>query len=89
MKWTREKEIAAAVILAICISPAMAAPDKACVRERMRDFGVGPTQAKRMCDPKNVVKPNEYGWVCYVDPEIKIVKEKGVGARLKRDAICE
>jgi hypothetical protein len=52
-------------------------------------FDVGTAQAKRICDPKNAVKPDEYGWVCEVDPQIRFHKEKGVGARLKRDAICE
>jgi hypothetical protein len=65
-------------------------PDKACVRELQEVFTDMETkQAKRICDPKNKVKPNEYGWVCYVDPEMKIVKEKGHGTRLKQDAICD
>jgi hypothetical protein len=80
--------VVAAIVLA-CISPAMAAPDKSCIREMREVFGVGTKQAKRMCDPKIVAKPNEYGWVCEVDPEIKIYKLKGHGTRLKRDVVCE
>ena len=41
--------------------------------------------AKRICDPKNDVKPNQLGWGC---EEFKFYKVKG-GARLKRDAVCE
>jgi hypothetical protein len=78
-----------AAALTVAIS-ALAAAEGACVRELREVFtDMGTKQAKRICDPKNAVKPHEYGWVCYVDPEIKIVKEKGQGARLKRDAICE
>jgi hypothetical protein len=66
-----------------------------CIREVRETFGVRVTEAKRICDPKNAVKPHEYGWVCQVDgpkdegPYPKYYKAKGVGARLKRDALCE
>ena len=49
----------------------------------------GMTAAKRLCDPKNfVTDPNEYGWVCYVGGG-GIVREKGTGAKQKKDAVCE
>jgi hypothetical protein len=47
----------------------------------------GTAQAKRICDTKNSVKPNEYGWLC--EGGGKISKVKGAGARRKRDAVCE
>jgi hypothetical protein len=62
---------------------------QACIREMKEVFGVNTAKAKRMCDPKTGVKPNEYGWVCEVDPKIRLYKAKGVGTRRKRDAICE
>jgi hypothetical protein len=62
---------------------------QACIREMKEVFGVNTAKAKRMCDPKTYVKPNEYGWVCDVDPKIKLYQLKGEGARRKEDAICE
>jgi hypothetical protein len=66
-----------------------------CIRDLQATFGMGLAQAKRICDPRNNVKPNEFGWICQVDgpkeagPYPKYHREKGSGARLKRDAVCE
>jgi hypothetical protein len=72
------------------ITPAEAKFDRAaCIRDA-REAGFDIAQAKRACDPKNRVKPNEFGWVCYVSDGRPIFrKEKGAGARRKRDAVCE
>ena len=61
--------------------------DRACIREQSKTFDVA--AAKRICDPKNYVKPNQLGWLCEPGSDgHKIIKGKG-GARRKRDAICE
>jgi hypothetical protein len=59
--------------------------DDACLRE-MREIGITRAQAKRICDPKNQVKPDEFGWVCEGSTLSRV---KGEGSRLKRDALCE
>jgi hypothetical protein len=76
-------------ILMASITAAAAKVDKACLRE-LRELGITPpaAQAKRMCDPKNKVKPHEWGWLCE-GTGTKFTKVKGQGARLKRDAVCE
>jgi hypothetical protein len=68
-------------------SAAVAKVDRACMREAQETFGTA--QAKRICDTKNSVKPNEYGWVCESAESAKISKVKGAGTRRKRDAVCE
>jgi hypothetical protein len=73
-------------ILMASITTAVAKVDRACMREARETFGTA--QAKRICDTKNSVKPNEYGWVCE-GSKISKSKVKGFGARLKRDAVCE
>ena len=77
-----------AIVLA-SIAAAVAEVDRGCLRE-LRELGITPppAQAKRMCDPKNKVKPNEFGWLCDGDGGTPY-RVKGAGARLKRDAICE
>jgi len=60
---------------------------RACVRGEVGEV-FGRKQAKRICNPANYVKPPRLGWVCEVDPEIKIYKAPG-GAKRRRDAICE
>ena len=75
------------VILIASVTAAAAKVDKACIREQSKTFGVA--AAKRICDPKNYVKPNRLGWVCELGSEgHKIIKAEG-GARRKRDAVCE
>ena len=71
-------------------SPAAAKVDRACLRRRSRELGITPpaAQAKRVCNPKNKVKPHEWGWLCE-GAGTKIYKVKGAGARLKRDVLCE
>ena len=48
-----------------------------------------PAQAKRICDAKNQVKPNEWGWVSEAPSSGTLSRIKGQGARLKRDVLCE
>lgn len=61
--------------------------DRDCIREQSETFGVA--AAKRICDSKNYVKPNQLGWLCQIEgDEVKFHKGEG-GARLKRDVICE
>jgi hypothetical protein len=88
MAMTKLATFALAVLMA-SITAAVAEVNRDCLRE-LREMGITPpaAQAKRMCDPKNKVKPNEYGWVCE-GMGAKFSKVKGQGARLKRDAICE
>jgi hypothetical protein len=71
-------------ILMVSVVAAAAKVDRACMREARETFGTA--QAKRICDTKNSVKPNEYGWLC---EGAKISKVKGAGTRRKRDAVCE
>jgi hypothetical protein len=74
-------------ILMASITAAAAKVDRACIRDARETFGTA--QAKRICDPKNYVKPNQLGWVCELGSEgPKFYKAKG-GARRKRDAVCE
>jgi hypothetical protein len=57
--------ITAAVCLALTALPAHGKQSRrACIREMLKTFVTDTAQAKRMCDPKNAVKPNEFGWVC-------------------------
>ena len=77
------------LVLGVVLLAAVAAhaEDRKCIREMSLMFGM--TAAKRLCDPKNfVTDPNEYGWVCYVGGG-GIVREKGTGAKQKKDAVCE
>jgi hypothetical protein len=54
-----------------------------------RNEGFDIAAAKRMCDPKTVVKPGQLGWVCeHVDGKTVITKGEG-GTRRKSDAVCE
>ena len=73
-------------ILMVSVVAAAAKVDRACMREARETFGTA--QAKRICDTKNSVKPNEYGSVCEAERG-KIYKVKGAGTRRKRDAVCE
>ena len=77
-----------AIVLA-AIAAAVAEVDRGCLRE-LRELGITPppAQAKRMCDPKNKVKPNEWGWRCDGGGG-EPYKVKGEGARFRRDTICE
>jgi hypothetical protein len=77
--------ILGALIMLASITAAVAKVDRACMLEARETFGTA--QAKRICDTKNSVKPNEYGWLC--EGGGKISKVKGAGARRKRDAVCE
>jgi hypothetical protein len=74
------------VIVLASITAAVAKIDKACLRE-MRELGITPAQAKRICDPKYDAKPHEWGWVC--EGSSTLSRVKGQGARLKRDVLCE
>jgi hypothetical protein len=62
--------------------------DDACLRE-LRELGITPAQAKRMCDPKNQAKSHEWGWVCEAPGSGALSRVKGQDARLKRDVLCE
>jgi hypothetical protein len=75
-------------ILMASITAAAAKVDRACLRE-VRELGITPAQAKRICDTKNQVKPNEWGWVCEAPGSGTLSRVKGQGARLKRDVLCE
>ena len=70
----------------------MAAPakadDKDC-RRQLQEMRFTPKEAKRLCDPKNLVGPNEWGWVCENPGAGILTRIKGEGVRLKRDALCE
>ena len=86
MAMTKLTIFALAVLMA-SITAAVAEVDSDCLRY-MRELGTTLAQAKRMCDPKNKVQPNEYGWRCDGGGGTPY-RFKGEGARLKRDAICE
>jgi hypothetical protein len=78
--------VLAGVLLAASIGTVQA-EDRKCIREMMELTAGNMTAAKRLCDPKNfVTDPNEYGWVCY-DGGRSVVREKGEGAKQKRDAL--
>jgi hypothetical protein len=76
------------VILIASITAVAAKVNRACLRELSKTFDV--YGAKRLCDPKNFVKPNQLGWVCEYSNERGhyIIKGKG-GARRKSDVTCE
>jgi hypothetical protein len=69
-------------------TPAAAAKvDVACLRD-LQEAGITLADAKRVCDPKNKVKPNEFGWLCDGGGGTPY-RVKGQGARLRRDSVCE
>jgi hypothetical protein len=71
------------VLLAATAAQADTADRNKCIRENTKVFGE--VNAKRICDPRNYVSdPNEYGWVCSSP-----VREKGMGAKQKKDMICD
>jgi hypothetical protein len=80
----------AALFLATGAVPADAKDKyRICLRE-LQNAGITKADAKRGCNPKNYVKPNEYGWVCE-NPEgpTTMSRIKGQGTYRKQDAICE
>ena len=76
-----------ATALAMLAVPAHAEIDKTCFNAAKRDFGL--TAAKRVCDSKYSVKPNELGWSCERGREPVCIKDTPGGPRLKRDASSE
>ena len=67
-------------ILIASITAAAAKVDRACIRDAREIFGTA--QAKRICDPKNRVKPNQLGWFCELSDSEgpKFYKAKGGAA---------
>jgi hypothetical protein len=61
---------------------------RTCLRE-LQNAGITKADAKRGCDPKNYVKPTEYGWVCDNPERGAMSQIKGQGTYRKQDAICE
>jgi hypothetical protein len=54
----------------------------------LRSIGISKKEARRVArDPG--VKKGEWGWICEVDPAIRVYKAPGVGAKYKRNAVCE
>jgi hypothetical protein len=60
--------------------------DKACVREALALLD-DKIAAKRICDPKNYVKPPQIGWHCD-GGDGSPYKAPG-GAKYRRDTLCE
>jgi hypothetical protein len=73
-------------IVLVSITAVRATQSRAECLSDMRELGITPADAKRVCDPKNKAKPNEFGWLCEGGEPFRV---KGQGARLKRDALCE
>ena len=54
----------------------------------LRSIGITKRDARRVVrDPG--VKKGEWGWVCEVDPAIRVYKVPGEGSKYKRNAVCE
>ena len=56
--------------------------------KELRGIGLTKKDAAQVArDPG--VKKSEWGWVCEVDPVIKMHRIKGGGAKYKKNAVCE
>ena len=54
----------------------------------LRSIGITKKDARQVVrDPG--VKKGEWGWVCEVDPVIRVYKVRDAGSKYKRNAVCE
>ena len=83
-----KKLVATAALALFITSPAIAkdlTPRQAKTFQDLRDIGLTEEDARNVAlDPG--VKKSEWGWVCESG---KLKREKGAGARHKRNAVCE